>query len=485
LKKNDLIELDITKYAYEGKGIAKIPMEVKTEHQDTKELYALQEEQKNFVIFVSGSYPGDKVLAMITKVKKSYAEARTVEILKPSEERVTAGCKFFGVCGGCKQQDLNYESQLKYKQEQALDILEHLGGFKDFEYQNIAPSANIFYYRNKMEYSFADRRWLRKEEIDTDVERNFALGLHLPNIYDKVLDIDECFLQSAGSNKILNFTREFFKQRNITIYSTKTHSGYLRNLIIKKTHHSNDLMVNLVTSGENHELLTEYKNGLLEAVPEVTTVINNINEKMGQTAFGDYEIIYHGDGYIYETIGGFKFRISASSFFQTNTLQAELLYKTALDFGMINKNDVVYDLYSGAGTISVYISNSAREVFAFETVEASVRDAESNRQLNGVENVHFITADLNRSFLQIVDKNKIPEPNVIIIDPPRGGMNPVTIRDVVKLAPERIVYISCNPATQVRDMKLFREEGYRLIKVKPVDMFPHTYHIESVALLEK
>ncbi|MDP4190713.1 MAG: 23S rRNA (uracil(1939)-C(5))-methyltransferase RlmD [Bacteroidota bacterium] len=490
MKKGEIIELEITKYAFEGKGISKIPREILNNipagANSTSEDELPQEGAgKSFVIFVNGSYPGDKVKAMITKVKKSYAEAKTVEVLRPSEERTKAECKYFGLCGGCKQQDLNYQSQPKYKQEQVIDIFERLGGFKDFEYFPIAPSEKTFYYRNKMEYSFTEKRWLKKEELDTDVDRNFALGLHLPNIYDKVLDIEECFLQSKESNSVLNFTRSFFKAKGETIYSTKTHLGYLRNLIIKKTHHTDDLMVNLVTSEENDALMKEYTEGLIKQVPEVTTVINNINTKLAQVALGDYEKIYYGSGYIHDTIGEFKFRISANSFFQTNTLQAEKLYSTALDFGGIGKDDVVYDLYSGAGTISIFVSKKAKSVYAFESVEPAVKDAEENRKFNAIDNVHFFIADLNRSFLSLVYQKKLPSPDVVILDPPRSGMNPVTVKDVVKLDPERIVYVSCNPATQVRDIKMFNEEGYRLVKIKPVDMFPHTYHIENVALLEK
>ncbi|MGE5683242.1 MAG: 23S rRNA (uracil(1939)-C(5))-methyltransferase RlmD, partial [Bacillota bacterium] len=249
--------------------------------------------------------------------------------------------------------------------------------------------------------------------------------------------------------------------------------------------HSDDLMVNIVTSEENDALMKEYTEGLLKAVPEITTIVNNINTKKAQTAIGDYEKVYYGSGYIHDTIGDFKFRISANSFFQTNTLQAEKLYSTALEFAGIHKDEVVYDLYSGAGTISIFVSNAAKEVYAFEAVEPAVKDAEENRKYNKIKNVHFITADLNRSFLSIVSSKKLPSPDVVILDPPRSGMNPVTVKDVVKLDPERIVYVSCNPATQVRDIKMFNEEGYRLVKVKPVDMFPHTYHIENVVLLEK
>ena len=481
LKKGDIIEFQIEKYAFEGKGIAKV---------SKNELLGLNEEngnEKNYVVFVIGSYPGDKVRARLLKIKNSYAEALAVNILIPSNERVNAKCKYFGSCGGCKQQDLNYEAQTKYKQQQVEEIFNKLGGFSDFEIEPIIPSQNVFHYRNKMEFSFGDKRWLTKEEIAIEgiLDRDFALGLHIPRIFDKVLDVDECFLQSEVSNKILNFTRDFFKKKNTSIYSTKTHTGYLRNLVIKQASLTNDLMVNLVTSEENDELVNEYCDELRKEIPQVTTVINNINKKFAAVAVGDYEKVIYGSGFIYDEIGKHKFRISANSFFQTNTLQAEKLYQTALDFAELKGNEIVYDLYSGAGTITIFISDKAKKVYAFEAVESAIADAKVNADLNNILNVKFFAADLYKSFLPIVDKYNIPKPDVMIIDPPRSGMHPITVDDVIKLSPNKIVYVSCNPATQVRDIKLMVEAGYKLIKIKPVDMFPHTFHIENVALLIK
>ncbi len=486
MKKGDLIKLEISKYAYEGKGISKIDKANLELNEENIFVVNQNSENNNYVIFVHGSYPGDEVIARLIKIKGSYAEAKTEKILKASSERTDYPCKYFGVCGGCKQQDLDYASQLKYKQEQVKDIFERLGGFSDFEFLDIIPSEKIFHYRNKMEFSFADKRWLTKDEIGNEeiTDRNFALGLHIPKMFDKVLDIDQCFLQPEIGNSILNFTREFFKSRNATIYSTKTHEGYLRNLVLKNTHHTDDLMLNLVTSEENDELMKEYTSQILKEIPQITTIVNNINKKMSQVAFGDYEIIYHGNGNIYDTIGKYKFRISANSFFQTNTLQAEKLYQAGLDFAELKGDEIVYDLYSGAGTISIFVSGNAKKVYAFETVESSIKDAAENKKMNGISNVHFHTVDLNRSFLNYLKGNSIPKPDVVILDPPRSGMNPVTVNDIIQLSPRKIVYISCNPATQARDVKLFSEANYKLKKVRPVDMFPHTYHIENVVLME-
>lgn len=473
MKKGEILEFYIESYAFEGKGIAKVSKDGNKE--------------KPFVVFVHGAYPGEKVKARLTKVKKSFAEANTEEILISSPERVEPECKFFGTCGGCKQQDLDYSAQIKYKQAQVEDIFKRLGGFDNYITEPILPSERIFFYRNKMEFSFAGKRWLTKEEINSneEIDSYFALGLHIPKMFNKVLDIDECFLQSPESNKIVNVTRDFFKSRKITIYSTKTHSGYLRNLVIKQSHHTDDLMVNLVTSENNERLFTEYANLLISEIPSITTVINNINTKKAQVAIGEYEKVYYGNGFIYDKIGKYKFRISANSFFQTNTLQAANLYNVAVNFAQFSPNDIVYDLYSGAGTIAIYISKFVKEVFGFESVESAIADAKTNAGLNGVENFKPYLSDLNKSLSPMVEKNKIPKPAIIIADPPRSGMNPKTVKDILRLSPEKIVYVSCNPATQVRDIKLLGEGGYKLQKIKPVDMFPHTFHIENVALLVK
>jgi len=472
MKKGDFLDLNIESYAFEGKGLARVP----------------GEDGQNFVVFVNGSYPGDKVKVQIRKKKRSYAEAKIEKILVPSKGRIDAKCSYFGTCGGCKQQDLKYSVQVKYKEEQVRDVFERLGGFDNFEIEPILASEKTFFYRNKMEFSFADKRWLTKEEvglIDEVSNRCFALGMHIPRIFDKVLDIKECFLQSEESNKIVNFTREYFKSKNASIYSTKIHEGYLRYLVIKQASHTDNLMINLVTSSQNDEWMNEYSEKLVELVPSITTIVNNINSKKASTAFGEFEVKYFGDGYIYDNIGEYKFRISANSFFQTNTTQAVNLYQVALNYAELKGDEIVYDLYSGAGTISIFISKNAKHVYSFEAVESAVKDAQNNNKLNSISNVTHIQADLDRSFLPIVEHKSIPKPDVILLDPPRAGMNPKTIKDLIELSAPKIVYVSCNPATQARDIKLLAEAGYNLVKITPVDMFPHTFHIENVALLVK
>ena len=479
MKKGDLLELEITDYAFEGKGVAKI----------IKEVHALDNvEPKKFVVFVDGSYPGDVVTAQITKIRKSYAEAKTKKLIKKSLLRIEAKCKYFGTCGGCKAQDLNYVEQLKFKQEHVAGLFTRIGGVKEFELLPIVPSEKIFFYRNKMEYSFSDKRWLSENEISSKQEihdQAFALGLHIPGIYDKILDINECWLQSEISNSILNHARGFFKNHQILPYSAQNHTGFLRNLVIKQSFLNNEIMVNLVIAEENERLFILYKESLLKLFPQLTTLVFNINKKLSQVAYGDYEIVFHGSGFIFDLISKWKYRISANSFFQTNTAQAEKLFTIAVEFAEFNGNEIVYDLYSGSGTIPIFISKYVKQIYGFENVESAIADAIVNVSLNNVLNFEPILTDLNKSFLPIIKERNLPKPNVIIVDPPRSGMNPKTVKDILELMPKKIVYISCNPATQARDTKLLCDGGYKLIKLRPVDMFPHTYHIENVALLIK
>ncbi|MBK8944709.1 MAG: 23S rRNA (uracil(1939)-C(5))-methyltransferase RlmD [Ignavibacteriae bacterium] len=479
MKKNDIVELKIENYAFEGKGIARI--------NQSQLDHVSNDVDKKYVIFVHNSFPGDIVNARILKLKKSYGEAKTVEVIKSSKDRIKPKCKHYGICGGCKQQDLNYEIQLKYKHEQVKDIFERLGGFSEFEMLPILGCENIFHYRNKMEFSFTPQRWLTDEDLKNEIinDKEFALGFHVPKVFSKVINIEECFLQSDNATEILNFTRYFFKQKNIPIFSTINYEGFLRNLVLRESFNLNQFMVNLVTSSENDELINNYSDELKSNFPFITTIVNNINLKKSQTAFGDYEKVYFGNGLIHDKIGKFKFRISANSFFQTNTLQAEKLYETALDFAEFKGDEIVYDLYSGAGTIAIFISERVQKVYGFESVRSAVKDAKINCEINNVKNVESFEVDLNKSFLPILENYKIPKPEIIITDPPRAGMNAKTVNDILELEPKKIIYISCNPSTQARDIKLLCEEKYKLVKIQPVDMFPQTFHIENVALLIK
>ncbi|PID61678.1 MAG: 23S rRNA (uracil(1939)-C(5))-methyltransferase RlmD [Ignavibacteriae bacterium] len=479
MKKNDIIKLKIESYAFEGKGIAKINQSELNHINDNSD--------KKYIIFVHNSYPGDVVNAEIKKLKKSYGEAVACEILTSGEGRTEAKCKHFGTCGGCKQQDLDYEYQTKYKFEQVKDIFERIGGFSDFKIEPTLKSEKIFYYRNKMDFSFTPQRWLTKDEINSDsnLDKNFALGFHVPKVFSKVINIEECYLQTKEATEVLNFTRNYFKERNTSIYSTKENNGYLRNLVLRESFAFDEFMVNLVTFEDNFEIMKEFSENLSKNFPFITTIVNNVNLRKAQVAFGDFEKVYLGNGQIFDKIDKYKFRISANSFFQTNTLQAENLYQTALDYADFHGSEIVYDLYSGASTISIFVSEKVKEVYGFESVKSAVKDGKTNCEINGIENVKSFEVDLNRSFLPFISEQNIPKPDVIIADPPRAGMNPKTVKDILDIEPKKIVYVSCNPSTQARDIKLLCEEKYKLIKIKPVDMFPQTYHIENVALLLK
>lgn len=474
MKKRDILQVEIVDYAFGGQGIAKID-------KDGSE--------KKYVVFVDGAYPGDIVDAQLRKIKSSYAEAKNIKTIKASKYRRNALCKHFGVCGGCKCQDLKYEVQKEYKNKQVIESFEKLGNInlEETEVMAIAGCENEFRYRNKVEFSFAPKKWITDEEIASgeSFDREFALGFHIPRMFDKVLNIDECHLVTEFAVNVMRLSYQFFKDRNITIYDTFNHEGYLRNLVIRTSMHTSDRMVNIVTSEENDKLMEEYKNLLLESFPEITTIVNSINAKKALVATGDYHNVLYGTGYIYDYIGKYKFRISPNSFFQTNTLQAEKLYETTANFGEFSKDEIVYDLFCGAGTISLYISEFCKKVYGFEVVKSATDDAEINKDLNNITNTEFINFDLNKSLIPTLEEQNIPKADVLVIDPPRSGMHPKTVKDVIEINPKRIVYVSCNPTTQARDVKLLIEAGYRLRKLQAVDMFPQTYHIENVVLLSK
>lgn len=474
LVKNSIIELTIESYAFEGKGVAFLNDEENPENE------------RGFVVFVQGAYPGEKVLAKLTKTKKNYAESVVVEVLQKSPLRVAPECSHFGVCGGCKQQDLAYAEQIKHKQQQVAEIFKNIGGITEINQEPVLGAEKQFYYRNKMEFSFAGKRWLTNDEAGNPEVTNLGLflGLHVPGVYDKVLDLKECKLQSPVSEEIVAFTRDYFIEQGLEAYSTKTHTGYLKNLVIRQSANTPDLMVNLVTAREEKVIVYNYASALKTKFPQVTTIINNINTSKAQVAKGEYEIVLYGEGKITDKIGGYTFGISANSFFQTNTSQAEKLYDTTLEFAGLKGSEIVYDLYCGAGTITIYLAKHCKEVYGFEAVADAIMDAGINKGLNNASHLHFFLADLYKSFLPVLAANNIPKPDVVILDPPRSGMHPNTLSDLLTIKPPKIVYVSCNPATQARDIKELLAAGYKLIKMRAVDMFPNTYHIENVALLE-
>ncbi|HLF20481.1 MAG TPA: methyltransferase domain-containing protein, partial [Bacteroidota bacterium] len=370
--------------------------------------------QDGFVFFVIGAVPGDVVKARVVKVKKNYAEAKVISIERPSSLRTQPRCKHFGVCGGCKWQHVDYQAQLRFKQQRVVDAFERIGGFSQFDISPIIGAEEIYDYRNKMEFSFSDQQWLESlplansgfdvsspsgwgkenSRLITRAQSDVFLGLHVPQRYDKVLEIDECHLQSSISNRILNFTRDFARKNQIPVFSSRDDSGYLRFLVIRQSRRTNELMVNLVTYEDRSDVMMQFSKALRGEIPGITTIVNTVNSRKAQIAYGEVEKVYFGDGVIHEQLGKFVFTVSASSFFQTNTTQAEKLYETTCSMADLKKTDVVYDLYSGTGSIAIFVSQNVREVLGFESSESAVRDAKRNAAANNRGNCDFILGDM-------------------------------------------------------------------------------------------
>ncbi len=440
------------------------------------------------VFFVEKAVPGDIVRARVWKIQKKFVEARAVEVIKPSPFRTEPKCKYFGVCGGCKWQNLSYEAQLKFKHQLVADAFTRIGGFENSLVSPVVGCEEPYFYRNKMEFTFADDRWLTAEELESGsaAEQGVFLGLHVPQRWDKVLDLEECWLQSEVSASIVNTVREIARVWNLTVYSSARQEGYLRHLVVRQSKMTGEIMVNLVTSSDWPEAMENMTKLLTKQFPMITTIVNNITSRRSMVAVGEQEKICHGPGHITEKIGAYTFHISANSFFQTNTLQAEKLYATAKAFGELSSGDVVYDLYSGTGTIAVYVSDAVERVIGIEVVESATADAERNAKLNHISNCYFLQGDLKDRLTRNSQwLTEHPKPSVIITDPPRSGMHAKVVEQIIRLAPGRVVYVSCNPSTQARDAALLVKGGYRLERVQPVDMFPHTDHIEAVALFTR
>jgi len=460
-RKGETIDLEIQKMTYRGQGLARID---------------------NFVIFVRGAVPGDRVRATINKKKKGFAEARMVELLSPSPERVEAPCPYRAYCGGCQWQHVRYEAQLIYKQTLVKESLEHISGLKDIPVLPVIPSQKRFHYRNKMEFSFSDRRWLLPEEMEKGkTNASFALGLHIPGAYQKVLDIDVCLLQEQQGNEILQSVKQsvkkFARESAIPVYGIKSHQGFWRFLTLRHSVAHDLWMVNIVSSEEHPDIIEPFARDLASRFPNIATVINNINRRKASIAVGQDESIFFGNGYIEDKIGRFTFRISANSFFQTNSRSAKNLYDQVVMYADLKPTDRVLDLYSGTGTISLFVSDYVREVVGIEINESAVLDARRNALANNIRNCQFVCGDIREAINSL---RYLPQ--VLIIDPPRAGMHKDVLAQVLALAPERIVYVSCHPATLARDLGLMTQD-YEIIEIQPVDMFPHTYHIEAVAKL--
>jgi len=460
VKKNQVVEVEVENIAFGGKGLAKL---------------------NGYTLFVDQAVPGDLAAVRIFKKKKSYAEARIEQLIKPSPLRIEAPCPYSGYCGGCKWQFLEYEQQTAYKKNHVQESLQHIGRLFDVPVLDTLPSPNVFGYRNKMEFTCARRRWLLPEEMETKdpQQAGMGLGLHAPGTFYKVLDTRACLLQPDLGNHILDDVRQYIKASPLPVYDLRIHTGFWRFVTLRHSVAHDNWMVNLVTAQEEHDTVQPLADTLMKKHPQVASVVNNITDRKAGVAVGQKEVHLGGRPYLEDRIGTYDFKISANSFFQTNTAGAAQLYATVKNYAGLTGQETVLDLYCGTGTIAIFLSDAAREIIGIEQVESSIRDAENNCRTNHVDNCRFIQGDM-RDCLQNLDIAA----DVMIVDPPRAGMHKDVVRRILSMLPDKIIYVSCNPAALARDAALMSAH-YQIVEVQPVDLFPHTYHIESVSLLTK
>lgn len=462
MKIGEEIELTVDKFADKGKCLSRFD---------------------GFVIFMEGVIPGERIRVKIHKVKKKYADAKLTSIIEASPLRVEPRCMHFGTCGGCKWQHVAYESQLEAKRQTVSDAIVNIGGFKGIDVKNTIPSPSIYGYRSKMEFSFSDRNWLPEKEFVSGKASNsgLALGLHAPCQFSSVMDVKECYLQKSPSSGIVNKIRETAINNGWEPWNCIQKQGYLKHLVIRIGERTGEVMVNLVTAGYNPGRMKILKQILQRHFPEITTFVNSIMPGFSQNASGaEVEVIY-GAGFIYDRIGNYSFEIKPNAFFQPNTLQAEALYNLARVYAELKPSDILYDLYCGTGTIAIFLSSLAKKIIGVDVATDAIESASRNAGSNGANNCIFVCGDL----MKILTKEIVKEygtPDVIIIDPPRPGLHRKLVEDIAHLKPRKLVYISCNPMTQMRDIAMLKDI-YSIEEVQPVDMFPQTYHIESIIKL--
>ena len=435
------------------------------------------------VIFVEGTVPGDLVSLKIKRKKKNYFEGHKVQILEPSKNRITPKCEHFGLCGGCKLQNLSYEAQLNYKQKQIIHNLKYISEMEIPKISHIKKAKEIYFYRNKMEFSFSEQRWLTKEEIEKKNQNIIkkGLGLHKSGTWNKVVDIRKCYLQKDPSNSIRNSIRKFGIENNLKFFDYRSQNGFLRSLMIRIS--STGLMVLIQFYKEDKIKRAKLMDFLIKKFPEIKSLLYCINSKGNDSIYDQQIICYYGSDHILEKIDDFEFKINAKSFFQTNSNQIIELYKIVLRFASLKKSEIVYDLYTGTGTIAIFLAKHCKKVIGIDSISDAIESAKENAIKNKIKNVFFELGDVEKIFNKDFIKRN-GKANVIIVDPPREGMNQKITNKLVELNPDKIVYVSCNSSTQARDLKLLKF-NYKLAKSKAIDMFPQTQHIENVVLLEK
>ena len=435
------------------------------------------------VIFVQGGVPGDICDITVFKRRKKFWEARIEKIHTLSVRRAEPKCEHFGTCGGCKWQNMNYTSQLEFKQNEVLNNLKRIGGIELAEHEEIIGSKNEYFYRNKMEFTFSNKRWLTLEEIQSDAEiaDKDALGFHVPGMFDKVIDLNNCYLQKEPSNSIRLSVKKFADENGLTYFDIRNHEGLLRNLLIR-TSSTNDLMVLVQFFEDNKKNINLLMEHIKISFPEITSLLYVINQKANDTMYDQDIICFNGKDHIMEEMDGLHFKIGAKSFFQTNSEQAKILYRKTKKLAEITEKDLVYDLYTGTGTIAQYVATSAKKVIGIDSVEEGIKAANENAERNKIENCTFYTGDMKEIFTdEFISENGTPD--IIITDPPRDGMHKKVVKQILKIGAKRIVYISCNSATQARDLSLM-DNLYIVTQIQPVDMFPQTHHIENIIVLE-
>lgn len=436
------------------------------------------------IVFINNAVPGDIVNVQTTKKRKGFFEGSAISFSKYSEKRVEPICPHFGTCGGCKWQNMGYEHQLFYKHKEVEQNLKRIGKIELPEFEPILGSEKQYFYRNKMEFSFSDSKWLTLDQIRSSeiIENRNALGFHIPGMWDKILDLDKCFLQADPSNTIRDFVKAKAEELNLSFFNTRNQEGFLRTLMIR-TSSTQEVMVLIqfyYEDKENRELLLK---AIAEEFPQITSLLYVINSKGNDTIY-DQEIgLFYGRDHIFEEMEGLKFKINAKSFYQTNSEQAYELYKITRDFANLSGSELVYDLYTGTGTIAQFVAKKAKKVVGVEAVPDAIEAAKENALLNKIDNAEFYVGDMKKVFNEEFI-NTHGKPDVVITDPPRDGMHADVVQQLLNLEAQRIVYVSCNSATQARDLALL-DEKYKVIKVQPVDMFPQTHHVENVVLLEK
>lgn len=461
-----LIEnVEISGIAAEGKAIAKVD---------------------DMVVFIPFVVPGDVIDLQLTRKKNKYAEGKPARFIKYSPDRVKAFCEHFGICGGCKWQILPYEEQLKYKQQQVFDNLTRIGKIDIPEMMPILGSDKTQFYRNKLEFTFSNKKWLTQEQIESDISFDDinmnAVGFHIPGCFDKVLDIHKCWLQDDISNRIRNFVRQYCFDKGYTFFDLRNRGGLMRTLIVR-TSTTGELMLIVVFYDDDKEKQEDVLNAIDREFPQITSLLYIVNQKANDTITDQEVLVWRGNDFIYEEMEGLKYKIGPKSFYQTNSEQAYNLYKITREFAGLTGSELVYDLYTGTGTIANFVARQAKKVIGIEYVEDAIEDAKVNSSINTIDNTLFYAGDMKDILTQDFI-NEHGRPDVIITDPPRAGMHDDVINTILFAEPNRIVYVSCNPATQARDLSLL-DAKYKVEKVRPVDMFPHTHHVENVVLLSK